>query len=336
MYSYEEFLTQVRLGLEKSLNKQYDKVDVQEVKVQKINCEMIGLTCNIGGDKNTICPTIYLETLYENYMELEDLDEILRRVEQILVKTLDERDDLKEKVKGISESTDRIIFQLINTEQNKELLKTLPHRSFFNLSIIYRCVLETEGNEIMSAPINHALADLMNLNEEQLYQFAYENTKAMLEPTIVPMHEVIQSLLRDVAPDEPLFDENVEGRIPLYVITNKIREWGAASVLYLDDLQAFADELESNLYLLPSSIHDMIAIAVENGDPEELMNLVYEVNQGLPVEERLSNDVYLYDRDQNKLIQVTESEHKMLVEETNERVERDEMDEGSTSMRMGM
>jgi len=147
MYSYEEFLTQVRLGLEKSLNKQYDKVDVQEVKVQKINCEMIGLTCNIGGDKNTICPTIYLETLYENYMELEDLDEILRRVEQILVKTLDERDDLKEKVKGISESTDRIIFQLINTEQNKELLKTLPHRSFFNLSIIYRCVLETEGNE---------------------------------------------------------------------------------------------------------------------------------------------------------------------------------------------
>lgn len=37
---------------------------------------------------------------------------------------------------------ENIIFQLINTEQNKKLLNDVPHREFLDLSIIYRMVIK--------------------------------------------------------------------------------------------------------------------------------------------------------------------------------------------------
>ena len=50
-----------------------------------------------------------------------------------------------------------------------------------------------------------------------------------------------------------------------------------------------------SLYILPSSIHEVLAIAM--GDPDELRQLVCEVNDTQVVpQERLSYNVYKYER----------------------------------------
>lgn len=56
--------------------------------------------------------------------------------------------------------------------------------------------------------------------------------------------------------------------------------------------------LESDLYILPSSVHEVLAVSTELTEPEELAQMVAEVNmQKVALEERLSNQVYHYDKD---------------------------------------
>ena len=44
----------------------------------------------------------------------------------------------------LSEAKDNIVFQLVNTEQDREMLADVPHREYQDLSVIYRWVVKVE------------------------------------------------------------------------------------------------------------------------------------------------------------------------------------------------
>ena len=49
-------------------------------------------------------------------------------------------------------------------------------------------------------------------------------------------------------------------------------------MLYENELHELAENLESDLYILPSSVHEVLAVSTELTDPEELAQMVAEVN----------------------------------------------------------
>ena len=68
-------------------------------------------------------------------------------------------------------------------------------------------------------------------------------------------------------------------------------------MLFAGEFSGLAQELGSDLYILPSSIHEILLLPVSAGKPEELAEIVKEVNRTqVQPEERLSDSVYLYDR----------------------------------------
>ena len=70
--------------------------------------------------------------------------------------------------------------------------------------------------------------------------------------------------------------------------------------------------LRNNLYILPSSWHEVIAVSSNMGDPNELAQ-VAEINMDqVSLEERLSNQVYHYDKDLRKLSLATDTPNKRL------------------------
>ena len=90
--------------------------------------------------------------------------------------------------------------------------------------------------------------------------------------------------------------------ISLYVLTNKIGINGAAVILYDNVLKMIAEELESDLIILPSSIHEVIVIKDDGADPDILKQIVCEVNLcEVTAVEVLSGNVYRYSRKENKL-----------------------------------
>ena len=324
MYNFEEFVTQVKNGLERVLKNRYGNAKVSVVTRKKVNCEMVGLECHVP-NKYAINSTVYMESFYNAYLEHGNINEIIARTTDIIAETMKEYKSMQNKVDNLKNTADGIIFQLIHTEQNKELLKTMPHREFMDLSIVYRCILDVSDEGMLSAPVTHAYADMLGLNEEELYELAFENTRYIMAPTVHTMEQVIEGLEEALGMKGEIMGEPTMERPPLYVITNSKRTWGAASVLYKGKLLSLAERLDSDLYLIPSSTHEMMITPAKQEMLEVVESTLYEANQNVvDIEERLSNEIYLYDRKSNSITQVTDSSHKML-------------DDGPTeSMGMGM
>ena len=89
----------------------------------------------------------------------------------------------------------------------------------------------------------------------------------------------------------------------MYVLTSKDSIFGAISMFYPNGLKELAKELGSDLYILPSSIHDVIVLpAQEEIDADMLKDMVHRVNKDyVDVEELLSDSVYYYKKESDSL-----------------------------------
>ena len=66
----------------------------------------------------------------------------------------------------------------------------------------------------------------------------------------------------------------------------------------LDDVS----KVDSDLYILPASIHEVIVVSTDIGDPEDLKEMVEFVNsEEVAPEEQLSDNIYRYDH-KNKTV----------------------------------
>ena len=78
-------------------------------------------------------------------------------------------------------------------------------------------------------------------------------------------------------------------------------------MVYDDVLQEVSNKLGEDLYILPSSIHEFIAVPKSlGGDPKEMAEMVRSINADVVKEsERLSNQVFYYDANKREITQVS-------------------------------
>ena len=111
----------------------------------------------------------------------------------------------------------------------------------------------------------------------------------------------IQNPLMDEEMMEVLFDDRPADE-QMFVISNTSKVNGAASMFYEDVLSDLAEKMGTNLYILPSSIHESIAVSAKMGNPEHLAEMVAEINAGqVTPEEQLSDHVYLFNAEEKTL-----------------------------------
>ena len=111
--------------------------------------------------------------------------------------------------------------------------------------------------------------------------------------------------------DEMLSDLGLDDDFGMYLITNDVCVYGATNMLYDDVLYDVSTKLGEDIFILPSSLHEVLVVPCSMGNPEDLSQMVREINQNtVREEERLSNQVFKYDREARSLTQV--SDGKML------------------------
>ena len=130
--------------------------------------------------------------------------------------------------------------------------------------------------------------------------------KDLLTEALAGMEEdygaVMEMLQQEISPEETI-----------WVITNSNGINGAASVLYEENLHQLSEDIGTDLYILPSSVHEVLAVSVDMGNPENLAEMVYETNMSsVPLGERLSNNVYHYDKEMRKMSMATDVARKNL------------------------
>lgn len=150
--------------------------------------------------------------------------------------------------------------------------------------------------------------ETMNRSEEELYQAALINTQMKFPPVIKCIDDVVKEQYSDSVEANLIELSLLPENYRIYVISNEVRINGAVVMLYDRVLQKMADELESDLYILPSSIHEVLVVSADYWNSSDLANMVTDVNKcQLSLEERLSNQVYFYDRNSKLLSKITNS-----------------------------
>ena len=119
----------------------------------------------------------------------------------------------------------------------------------------------------------------------------------MFPPTIRTINEVIHDICErnsslSMASLPPLPREQ-----QMYVVSNKNCVNGAINAFKEDVLTDLANKIGSDLYIIPSSIHECIIISTDFGDPDEASEMIHFVNADfVQEEEQLSDHVYIFSK----------------------------------------
>ena len=165
-----------------------------------------------------------------------------------------------------------------------------------------------------SVPVTVEMAERIGMGEEELFHAAVENTRRFFPPTAELLNDVIVEMFMDGGFSEEAAREMGNAiQTPIYCISNKMSINGAVSMLYGDVIHGLAERLGSDLYILPLSVHEVMAVPTEGVEPKELAELVEKNNMSrIRLSERLSNQVYRYDKERQILSLATDTPNKRL------------------------
>ncbi|MDY3828018.1 MAG: DUF5688 family protein [Clostridium sp.] len=305
---YKFFKKVVERRFNEFLPEKYRDMRLEIKKIPKINGEVDSIYLLDERKNLKATPTIYLSDMFEHYNAVKDFDVVIKSAVDKMIKGFNEANNCEI---DFNNSDEKIVFQFINFEQNKELLKNIPHRKYLDLAIIYRFVISIEEDGIKSFIINNSILDKLGYLEQDLYERAVVNTEKIFTPTIRSMNDAIRYILDNNNALDEMIEEFVSDRQTekiMWIISNPLGINGAISMFYEDKLYNLANNINSDLYIMPSSIHEVIAVSSKFGNADDLAKLVREVNlQEVSLNERLSNQVYYYDRELRKVIIATDN-----------------------------
>ena len=274
---YVEFKEEIVLHVKDYLPEKYHNWNLRIESVHKVNQPLEALMLTPPGGTGG-SPTLYLAKFYEKWQKGVSLESILQNIAEEFLYGMQTWDVMGAQLL-LAQRKENVIYTLVHTKTNEGLLKEVPHREFLDLSVIYRCMIDLPGCGINSSVVTNALAEYMELSEEELYEIASQNTKQLM----------------------PLVVSGIPNM--LYMLTNEKKVFGAATVLYPHVLERFAEGFASDFYLLPSSVHDMILMPDKGQKLCDLKDLLHEGNQKFIEEnEFLSESVYVYRKEEQRLL----------------------------------
>lgn len=262
--------------------------------IKNNGCEMDGLVIMEKG--KDIAPTIYLDSFYELYTNGENIKNIIRQIEVIYEQNKNNVIFDVNILKHFDTIKDKIVYKVVNYRSNEKLLEQVPHKRILDLAVVFYCLLDNEYGRSATALIYNNNLKNWNVTIDDVYKAALKNTPDLLHSKISSMAALFEKCGVNVDGEEVDLKDYVPS--DMYVLTNESKLNGAACILYENVLYDFAQKLGADLYILPSSVHEVILLPkLSMFEKDELVNMVKEVNtEGVAADEVLSDHVYEYNR----------------------------------------
>lgn len=257
--------------------------------VKNNNVKKEALALQTKGENTTAM--IYVDSLLEAYACTGNIEESKNTVLEIYKR----RDDVLADWNGFGweQVKPYIRIRLVRMEGNEEYLKDRPYKKVLDLAMIFVVLLKEKEGE-MAALVSWTQIKAWGIDAEELYRTAIDNFRKE-EFTITNMTSLFPAKLA----------EELEMGIDMYIFSTKNRIQGARAMLRVDMLKIFADEKGCNLFILPSSVHEVLLICEEKdmcvAGLKEIVSSVNGDPDVIAAEEVLSDSVYYYDRGKGEI-----------------------------------
>lgn len=232
---------------------------------------------NIRKAGENVVPTIYIQ----RELELLEADKItVHEAAKHVLGVYEENKsrkpvtdvDIKD-ISGRDFILQHVEYQLVNAERNAERLETVPARRIADLAALYRVVV----SEDETGTASYILSTEQRLNAQ------------------ISVEELDEAEMMHI--DESTVEEMCEGGPGMFVLSNKRKINGASIILYNEQLAQLSEKLNDDLLIMPSSIHEVLAVPASSMNAIDLKQMVREVNDTeVSEQEILGYSVYRYNR----------------------------------------
>lgn len=254
----------------------------------KNNVTRLGIA--IETDQEGVCATVYMDDL-SDLSEEDAAEKIKEMIEQTKHPDIDVA-----KITAKEYVFSNIIPYPIKRAGNEKLLQESAHVDFLDLAFVFRVMLpENERSYLLKTEA----VKIYGCNVLEIFDIAKENMMKKQKTKIIPMENVIASMLGEEMENE---DEIPKTECEMAVMTNQDKMYGANGLLRKDLLKKYSERIGKDLYILPSSVHELLVVPKFAVNAEELRRMVQEVNENeVADEEILSYNVYEYSRKNNEI-----------------------------------
>lgn len=249
-----------------------------------------GLTLN---QNNGAVPVLYLDGFYNVFQKNGDLGAVICKIANIYTEMIKNNISGRNAANVLKENLSGVTPRVINVERNNALLEECPHRRLLDLAVVYQITFDTDKSYV----IKNDVLEFLGVDEEWLYEKAVENAEKNIKTlTVLDIARksfgasFVADIEEDFSKDNMLF------------LTNSREVYGAAAMVCTEALSAAAERLGDDLYVLPSSVHELVVVPATGNSPSELKELVATVNSNdVAPEEYLSGNIYYFNTKSREL-----------------------------------
>lgn len=322
MYSFEEFIEEIRNNILDYLPKEYEDADVDIREVYKNNnVALTGLMVH-PENGNNISPTIYLDDYYKKYQNGTNMNGVLEDMADIIASNTPNVNIDTELFTNWENIKERIYPRLSAIKGNEEYLKNKVYTPVDDLAVTYYILVDESPVNIASVTVTNNLFENYNISKEEMHEKAFDNMHTRYPAKV---ESIVEQLVKVLPPEET---EVMRNEVPLYVVSNEKGMNGAVEILDPHTMDLIKETLGNQEYLaIPSSVHEFLIMPMDESGPfREMAAMIQEVNQtAVSKEEILSDHPYKIDPERHLFIS---ADKDITVEKQmeNKNIEQKQMD----------
>ena len=297
MMTYDDFKTEVVEQLKLRLPEEYD--DYTGQTIQKTNSNSYeGLTICSAQNKRAPHAVMNFTKAYDDYLNGTPIERIVDVFEGYVTAPSElpgaPETDIASTIADFEKVKDKILPRVINVHTNRDYIQNKVYKYIkgTDMVITYNVIVGSDENGVASVGITKELAKHWKVKQTDIIDVAMNNLKKEAF-TLQTLPEYGMSMIFGIEAKnykiEDLKDKTlIENGL---ILSNKNGTFGAMHILNKDLLTEIS-KIAGEIYILPSSVHEVILLPKEPAKLESLRELVKQTNEEqVELKDRLTNSV---------------------------------------------
>lgn len=303
--NYELFIGQLT-------NTIYETTDIplENIKfVKKDGGDLLNIIFAEHDDAYEVC-SVHVEELYVAYQNGIRLNTIVDYIcsDVLHAKSIYVYDKTKE-LMDYDTAKSRLFVRLINYDRNADILRDVVHKTLGDIVFTVYAIVDENEFGIVSTKVLKSMVKKWDKNEDDIFNEAIKNTYYLTPPRIYKWEGVLcdesyagESFMNDE--DICDLDKSFSGNI----LSTTRKTNGAVAVFLPGVAERIAELLDSDFYMVFTSIHEVMIHSTESGvDPKDLKLVLQDtLRKVTPSSDYLTEKIYKYNRRTHKFECVTD------------------------------
>lgn len=302
--NYELFIKQLTNGI-------HDITDIplENIKFTNKEGDRLNITFAEHDDAYEVC-SVHVEELYVAYQNGIRLNTIVDYIcsDVLHAKSIYVYDKTKE-LMDYDTAKSRLFVRLINYDRNADILRDVVHKTLGDIVFTVYAIVDENEFGIVSTKVLKSMVKKWDKNEDDIFNEAIKNTYYLTPPRIYKWEGVLcdesyagESFMNDE--DICDLDKSFSGNI----LSTTRKTNGAVAVFLPGVAERIAELLDSDFYMVFTSIHEVMIHSTGSGvDPKDLKLVLQDtLRKVTPSSDYLTEKIYKYNRRTHKFECVTD------------------------------